>query len=225
MKINHHFEEGAGIELTSRQHEIVAIVKKHAPVTGEQIAENLGVSRPTIRSDLSVLVMLGIIDAKPKVGYFLGKAVSPESLIGSRLQRMKVHEIMGRPIIVRETGTVNDAVIQMFIEHAGLLIVTDEEGLLSGMLSSKDLLKVTIGNPGAATIPIGMAMTRLPRVLMVTPEDSVLDAAHIMLEHQISGLPVVMPRESTKEDRRYEVIGRITKTSILQVLLDVANEP
>lgn len=59
------------IELTSRQIEIIDIVNKRAPITGEQIAESLNLTRPTIRSDLSVLVMLKYIDAKPKVGYFL----------------------------------------------------------------------------------------------------------------------------------------------------------
>lgn len=54
--------------------EIIDLVKKHAPITGERIAELLGISRPTIRSDLAVLVMLRYIDAKPKVGYFLGTA-------------------------------------------------------------------------------------------------------------------------------------------------------
>ena len=215
-------KECIGIELTTRQLEIVDIIKQHSPITGELIAENLGVSRPTIRSDLAVLVMLGIIDAKPKVGYFLGKALSPEGMLSEKLLGLKVKEIMGRPIVVRENGTVNDAVIQLFVENTGLLVVTDEDGFLTGMLSMKDLLKVTLGNPKAESVPIRMAMTRLPRLVTVSPEDSVLEAAKKMIEHQISGLPVVLQKDTGGEERRFEVIGRITKTNILQVLIDVA---
>ncbi len=64
------------IDFTKRQQEIIEILKKHEPITAEQIAEMLGVSKGTIRSDLAVLVMTGNIEAKPKVGYFLGKKKS-----------------------------------------------------------------------------------------------------------------------------------------------------
>ncbi|MDB4866996.1 MAG: hypothetical protein JWR03_1329, partial [Cohnella sp.] len=50
------YKEATDIQLTPRQIEIIGLVKRHAPVTGEQIAEHLGISRPTIRSDLSVLI-------------------------------------------------------------------------------------------------------------------------------------------------------------------------
>lgn len=58
------------IDFTERQIDIIGILKKHEPITAEQIAEMLGVSKGTLRSDLAVLVMTGQIEAKPKVGYF-----------------------------------------------------------------------------------------------------------------------------------------------------------
>ena len=195
-------------------------MKKHAPITGEQIAEALGVSRPTIRSDLSVLVMLGVIDAKPKVGYYLGQSISTDSGSVNRLRQIKVKEIMGRPIAISESGSVNDAVIQLFVENTGLLVVVDDNGYLTGVLSMKDLLKITVGNPNAGAVPIRMAMTRLPRVATISPEASVLDAAKTMIENQIGGLPVVISRMPDHDDKQFEVVGRITKTNILQVLLE-----
>lgn len=200
------------------------IVKQFAPITGEQIAENLGVSRPTLRSDLSVLVMLGIIDAKPKVGYFPGKALLTGSAALERLSAWKVKDIMGRPVAVREDGTVSDAVIQLFVENTGLLIVVDGEGSLAGVVSAKDLLKVAVGNPNAAHIPISMVMTRLPRVVTVGPEDSVLEAARRMIDHQVGGLPVIRNRAGEEGGDGREVVGRITKTHILQVLIEQAVE-
>lgn len=195
-------------------------MKKHAPITGEQIAESLGISRPTIRSDLSVLVMLGYIDAKPKVGYFLGKVMTSEGQLNERLRQLKVKDVMNRPVVIQESATVNDAVIALFMENTGFLTVTDESGALSGMVSLKDLLKVTLGNPSAATIPISMVMTRSTRIVTVGPEDSALDAAKKMLDHQVGGMPVV----SVNKDRnRYEVVGRITKTNMTNILVELTS--
>lgn len=195
-------------------------MKKHAPITGEQIAEALGISRPTIRSDLSVLVMLGYIDAKPKVGYFLGKVMTDDGQLSEQLRQLKVKDVMNRPVVIQESATVNDAVIALFMENTGFLTVTDDQGALSGMVSLKDLLKVTLGNPSAATIPISMVMTRSTRIVTVGPEDSALDAAKKMLDHQVGGMPVV----TLNSDRnRYEVVGRITKTNMTNILVELTS--
>lgn len=58
------------MKLTTRQTEIINIVKAEQPISGEKIAQTLGLSRATLRNDLSILTMTGLLDAKPKVGYF-----------------------------------------------------------------------------------------------------------------------------------------------------------
>jgi predicted transcriptional regulator len=199
---------------------IIELVKKHSPITGEQIAECLGISRPTIRSDLSVLVMLGYIYAKPKVGYFLGKVMTSEGQLNEKFMNLKVKDVMNRPVVIAESATVNDAVISLFVENTGFLTVTDEQGTLSGMVSLKDLLKVTLGNPNAAAIPISMVMTRLPRLALVSPDNSLLEAAKKMLDHQVGGMPVVI---SHGDRNRHEVVGRITKTNMTQALVDLTS--
>ncbi|WP_339329282.1 helix-turn-helix transcriptional regulator [Cohnella caldifontis] len=221
---NVSLQEGWRIELTPRQLEIIELVKKHAPVTGEQIAESLGVSRPTIRSDLSILIMLGHLDAKPKVGYFLGKVHTAEGKLKDKLVHLKVKDRMSRPFVIGEQETVNDAVIALFMENTGMLTVTDAQGQLAGVVSLKDLLKVALGNPTAASIPISMVMTRLPRVVSVHPDDTIWEAAKKMLEHQVGGLPVVRSVEGAEGRSRLEVVGRITKTSLAQVLVDLSSE-
>lgn len=66
------------MKLTARQEEIIKIVKKEQPISGDKIAASLGLTKPTLRSDLAVLTMTGILDAKPKVGYFFsGSRVEP----------------------------------------------------------------------------------------------------------------------------------------------------
>nr|WP_286672361.1 helix-turn-helix transcriptional regulator [Cohnella hashimotonis] len=209
--------------MTPRQLAIIERVRGHAPITGDQIAESLGISRPTIRSDLSVLVMLGLIDAKPKVGYFPGRQLSADGRARDRLVALKVKDMMSRPVVIQETASVNDAVISLFVENTGILSVTDDEGYLAGLVTIKDLLKVTLGNPNAASIPVSMVMTRFPRIVTVTPEDSLWDAAKKLLHHQIGGMPVVQPAGGDAGGRRtlLEVVGRVSKTTMTQALVDL----
>lgn len=197
-------------------------MKGNAPITGEQIADLLGLSRPTIRSDLSILVMLGYLDAKPKVGYFPGKVISEEGKSSHLLSDLKVKDVQAMPVIVRETTTVHDAVVTLFLENVGSLIVTDAEGLLLGVVSRKDLLKVTLGNPAAGTMPISLVMTRQPNIITVTPEDTVLDAGRKMLSHQVDSFPVVQKVDGQHGSDKMEVVGRITKTTMVKVLVDYA---
>ncbi|MDQ1145006.1 putative ArsR family transcriptional regulator [Bacillus sp. SORGH_AS 510] len=46
------------------------IVKESGPITGEQIADQLSLTRATLRPDLAILTMAGFLDARPRVGYF-----------------------------------------------------------------------------------------------------------------------------------------------------------
>jgi CBS domain-containing protein len=212
------------IQLSPRQLEIVRLVQLHAPITGEQIAEHLGTGRPTIRSDLSVLVMLEYIDAKPKVGYFpVGKSTKDRQL-NQGLIRLKVKDVQAMPVIVRETATVNDAVVTLFLENVGSLIVADTEGILQGVISRKDLLKVTLGNPSASTLPVGLIMTRGPNVITVSPEDDVIEAARKMMHHQVDSLPVVLLHTNDEGRESSEVIGRITKSTMTKILLDILTD-
>lgn len=74
------------IELTKRQDRIIEIVKENGPITGEQIAERLNLTRATLRPDLSILTMSGYLDARPRVGYFYtGK--SGNQLLTESLQK------------------------------------------------------------------------------------------------------------------------------------------
>ncbi|MNO87629.1 Transcriptional repressor CcpN [compost metagenome] len=184
----------------------------------------LNLTRPTIRADLSLLVMLDYIDAKPKVGYFLGKrSISENEDKKTGLLNMKVGDVHSVPVIVRETTTIYDAVVSIFLENVGHLIVTDEEGRLAGIVSRKDLLKVTLGNATASTMPVSFIMTRRPQVITVSPEDTVLDAARKIIAHQVDSLPVVVPAPSGVEGE-CNVVGRISKTNIIKMLLDTIAE-
>ncbi|GFR38376.1 hypothetical protein PRECH8_16720 [Insulibacter thermoxylanivorax] len=202
------------MQLTARQHEIMEIVKQHEPITGDQIAEMIGVSRPTIRSDLAVLVMLGMLDAKPKVGYFLGTQMTTAAETLKQLHEKRVKDVMSRPVIVKESTTIQDAVITMFLEDVGNLVVAGENGELAGVVSRKDLLKFTLGNAAAPQMPVSMVMTRQPKVVTVSPEDPVLDAAAKMIHHQVDSLPVI--------EESGAIAGSISTETTTRLLLELA---
>ncbi|MDF2814843.1 MAG: hypothetical protein K0Q81_1043 [Paenibacillus sp.] len=201
-------------------------MKQHAPITGEQIAEQLNLSRPTIRSDLALLVMLDYLDAKPKVGYFLGSAAASDYQGSRKLLGMKVKDVQSIPVVILETATVHDAVVSLFMENVGTLMVTDADGSLRGMVSRKDLLKVTLGNANAATMPISLVMTRQPNIITVSPEDSVVEAGRKMIHHQVDSLPVITNhQDESTNTSRLEVVGRITKTTMTRLLVGIATDP
>lgn len=199
--------------------ELLELVKRHSPVTGEQLAEYLGVSRPTLRSDLSLLVMLGLLDAKPKVGYFLGNNYRSNSESLQRFNSLKVREVQGVPVNIPDTLSVHDAVITLFTENADTLLVINEQKRFAGIVTPKDLLKITLGNAGAASIPVSMVMTRYPNIVTLMPDDSVMEAIRKMSLHQVDCLPVIMPREEQGMDS--EVTGWVSKSSIIRLMADI----
>lgn len=195
-------------------------MKRHAPITGEQLAEYLSVSRPTLRSDLSLLVMLGLLDAKPKVGYFLGNTYRSSSEPMQQFNSMKVREVQGVPVNVPDSLSVHDAVITLFTENADTLLVVNEQKRFVGIVTPKDLLKITLGNAGAISIPVSMVMTRYPNIVTLMPDDSVMDAIRKMSLHQIDCLPVIVPREEQAADP--EVTGWVSKSNIIRLMADIA---
>jgi CBS domain-containing protein/biotin operon repressor len=209
------------MELTHRQEKILEIVKEEGPITGEQIAEKLSLTRATLRPDLAILTMSGLLEARPRVGYFYsGK--SPERLVAEKLKKIAVGDTKSVPIVVNENCSVYDAVVTMFIEDVGTLIIVADNGRLEGVVSRKDFLKTTIGGQDIHKLPVGVVMTRMPNVVVAQPDDSVWLAARRILTHEVDCLPVVRPM--SEEEGSYEVVGRFTKTNITQLFVELVEE-
>ncbi|MEH6994277.1 helix-turn-helix transcriptional regulator [Neobacillus drentensis] len=206
------------IELTKRQETIIQIVKDNGPITGESIAEQLNLTRATLRPDLSILTMAGYLDARPRVGYFYtGK--SGTQLLTENLQKILVRDYNSIPVIVRENVSVYDAICTMFLEDVGTLFVVDQNALLVGVLSRKDLLRASIGKQELTALPINIIMTRMPNITMCELDDSLIDVAKLLIDKQIDALPVVRQSENG-----FEVIGRITKTNITKAFVALGDE-
>ena len=149
------------INLSERQKKIIEIVKNNSPISSKEIAKELDLTRGALRSDLSVLTMSNILEAKPKVGYFYsGSDINLKDL--DDLYNKQVSEVKAVPNIIKEDeSSIYDAVITLFLENVDSLFVVDNNELLAGIVSRKDLLKITIGETDLENLPVSMAMTRI----------------------------------------------------------------
>ncbi len=202
------------IELTARQEIILEIVKNNGPISGEEIASRLNLSRATLRPHLAVLTMSGMLDARPKVGYFYaGK--NQETLMSEKLKKIMVRDFKSRPIVIKESTSVYDAIVTLFLEDVGTLFVVNEEGCLQGVVSRKDFLKSTMGGMELHKMPVGIIMTRMPNIITTTPDETVLEVSQKIIEYEVDSLPVV----KVVGGEKLEVLGRVTKTNITKILV------
>ena len=210
------------IELSKRQETILEIVKRHGPITGTEIAGQLNLSRAALRPDLAILTMSGMLGARPRVGYYCtGK--EPTDFIASLLNNIFVEEVHSQPIVVKENSSVYDAIVSMFIEDVGSLIVVSEGGYLEGIASRKDMLKSAMGGQNLNSLPVNVVMTRMPNVIVTYPDESVVRAAEKLINQQVDSLPVVVPTKVGNEEK-YQVIGRFTKTNITRLFVQLAGK-
>ncbi|HLR61139.1 MAG TPA: helix-turn-helix transcriptional regulator [Lentibacillus sp.] len=203
------------MELSNRQEQILGIVKENGPITGENIAEKLNLTRATLRPDLAILTMAGFLEARPRVGYFYTGKTGTE-LLTEKIKQFKVYEYQSVPIVVKENASVYDAISTMFLEDVGTLFVVDQNSFLTGVLSRKDLLRASIGNQELDAIPVHIIMTRMPNITVCYRNNLLIDAAKKLIDKQIDGLPVL--KESEKG---FEIVGRITKTTITKVFVEL----
>lgn len=207
------------IALSNRQKRIAEIVRLEGPITGEHIAERLNVTRAALRSDLAILIMGGILDARPKVGYYYtGK--NTIGMLMEEISNICVKDLQSVPIAIGQDKSAYEAIVTMFLEDVGSVFILDESGLLSGVVSRKDLLKAAINNADLHSLPVVMVMTPLSKIVVVNEDESVASAARKVIDNEIDSLPVVRAVNIGK--RSYEVVGRITKTNFTRLLVDLA---
>jgi acetoin utilization protein AcuB len=134
---------------------------------------------------------------------------------------MLVKDRMSKPpITVREDVGVEDALRVMHNEGIRRLPVVNKQGTMVGIVSELDLLKVS---PSPATslsvyeIPYLLAQIKMKDVMtkdvVTVQEDTPLEeAARVMADHKIGGLPVT---------RNGKVVGMITETDLFKTFLEM----
>lgn len=207
------------IKLSSRQEKIIELVKEHAPITSEQLANKLNVTRAALRPDLAILTMTGILEAKPKVGYIYSKKPS-YSLIYDYIMNIKVKDIMSKPVMLDENTTVYDAIVYLFLNDVGTLFI-ENKGVLTGAVSRKDFLKIAIGSSDMHKIPVGIIMTRMPNIVFVEKENAAYLAAQKIMEHEVDSLPVVERSYDESNNEILKIIGKVSKTNITRLFVKI----
>ena len=69
------------------------------------------------------------------------------------------------------------------------------------------------------TMPISVIMSRMPNIVYLEEEDLVIYAASQMIDKEIDSIPVVR-----KENSKYKVVGRISKTTITKLFVSLFKE-
>jgi len=198
---------------TDRQLKIIEIIKDNEPIRSKDISDIVGVSQATVRQDLSILVAVGVVDAKPNVGYSYSNS-EENSDFYQRLSSIVVKDIMSDPVTIDENSSVYDGTVKIILEDCGTLFITREEYLV-GVVSRKDLLKSALQSADLKSVPIGVIMTRLPLVVCHL-DDTIGEAALLINNAKIDSLPVV---EEIGEHLR--IIGRLSKTNITEKFVDM----
>lgn len=134
---------------------------------------------------------------------------------------MLIRERMSRPVItINAESSMKDALELMRREHIRRLPVVNKRGQLVGIVTETDLAKAS---PSQATtlsvfeirtltskVKVEEIMTT--EVVTITEETPIEEAARIMADYEVSGLPVM---------REGKLVGMITETDLFKVFLEL----
>ncbi|EHJ06859.1 hypothetical protein SS7213T_12312 [Staphylococcus simiae CCM 7213 = CCUG 51256] len=163
--------------------------------------------------------MSGFLEARPRVGYYYsGK--SKDKLFNDKLRQFEVKDYMSHPVVLKESTTVYDAICTIFLEDVSTLFIINDNNDFIGVCSRKDLLRASMIGSDIHQLPISINMTRMPNVTFLEESELLIYAADQMIEKEIDSIPIVR----RKENHKYEVIGRISKTTITKLIVSLYKE-
>jgi len=148
------------------------------------------------------------------VNVFIERTGDIKGRYGLDINPVKVNDLKSLPIVVTKNTKIYDAAVTMFVENVGTIFIV-EEGILQGVISRKDLLKASLGGGNPADIPVGVVMTRMPKIIYCKDDESLIVILRKIVDNEIDCLPVI---EDTKKGLK--VVGRISKTNIVNCLYD-----
>ena len=188
------------MELTERQKKILMMLKEKSLLSGDEIAQNLNVTKSALRTDFSILTGLKLITAKQNKGYIYNEYIIK-----------RVRDYMSPQNSINIKTSVYDAIIHLFNFDLGTLIVVENEKLV-GIISRKDLLKAALNAKNIEKIPVSMIMTRMPNIVHCFEDDNIMEAIEKLIKHEIDSLPVLR-----KEKGKLSLVGRFTKTNVTKL--------
>ena len=188
------------MDLTERQKKILIMLKEKSLLSGDEIAQNLNVTKSALRTDFSILTGLKLITAKQNKGYIYNECTIK-----------RVRDCMSPQNSIDIRTSVYDAIIHLFNYDLGTLIVVENEKLV-GIISRKDLLKAALNRKNIEKIPVSMIMTRMPNIVHCFEDDNIMEAIEKLIKHEIDSLPVLR-----KEKGKLSLVGRFTKTNVTKL--------
>ena len=188
------------MDLTERQKKILIMLKEKSLLSGDEIAQNLNVTKSALRTDFSILTGLKLITAKQNKGYIYNEYIIK-----------RVRDYMSPQNSINVKTSVYDAIIHLFNFDLGTLIVVENEKLV-GIISRKDLLKAALNRKNIEKIPVSMIMTRMPNIVHCFEDDNIMEAIEKLIKHEIDSLPVLR-----KEKGKLSLVGRFTKTNVTKL--------
>ncbi len=115
------------------------------------------------------------------------------------------------PAIVSVSASVDDAIRTMLDKDVGAVAVIDEQGIVAGMFTERDILsKFALSGRDPKTTPVHELMS--PMVEMATEETTPAEAFKVMLERHYRHLPVV--------NEQGKVLGILSIRNILEARID-----
>ncbi len=122
---------------------------------------------------------------------------------------VRVSEFMTAPVVVvKPSDSLARARRLMIRYRIGRLIVIDEKTRPIGIITKADIASALINNPSKSLDQLRVENAMTADVITITENSSIKEAARIMLEKKISGLPVV--------DSDGRLVGIITKTDLVE---------
>ena len=134
---------------------------------------------------------------------------------------MLVGERMTRPVLsVSPDMPIQDALVQMRKERVSRYPVVNKKGKLVGIVSEDDLLHASPSDVTSLSVwEINYLLSKITvervmstEVITVTEDTPLEEAARIMADHRVGGLPVT---------RGKAVVGMITQTDLFRVFLEM----
>lgn len=140
---------------------------------------------------------------------------------------MLVGERMSHPVIsIHPDMPMQEALNLMRQEHVRRFPVVDKRGRLVGIVSEKDLMDASPSDANSLSIyEVNYLLTKITvkeimtqNVVTITEDTPLEEAARIMADNKIGGLPVI---------RDSDMVGIITETDLFKVFLELlgAREP
>lgn len=189
------------MDLTERQKKILIMLKEKSLLSGDEIAQNLNITKSALRTDFSILTTLKLITSKQNKGYSYN----------NKCTIIKVKDCMSPQNSIDIRTSVYDAIIHLFNYDLGTLVVVENEKLV-GIISRKDLLKATLNKKNIEKTPVSMIMTRMPNIIHCFEDDNIIEAIEKLIKHEIDSLPVLR-----KEKGKLSLVGRFTKTNVTKL--------